>query len=79
MANMFIDPAMRSIFLKNLTHDDFRHLGEGHVVYVRPVHVLGTTHYAMHHADGEQMYIAPTRDRADQLAAENALEVITVH
>jgi hypothetical protein len=79
MANMFIDPAMRSIFLKNLTHDDFRHLGEGHVIYVRPIKLMGATHYAMHHADGEQMHVVPTRDHADQYAAENALEVITVH
>ncbi|HEY1096014.1 MAG TPA: DUF1150 family protein [Alphaproteobacteria bacterium] len=79
MANMFIDPSLRSIFLKNLSHEDFLNLGEGHVVYVRPVRILGSTHYALHHADGEQISVAMTQDHANQMAAEQALEVITVH
>lgn len=79
MANMFIDPSLRSIFLKNLTHEDFLNLGEGHVAYVRPIRILGSTHYAVHAADGQQMTVAMTQDHADQLAAEHSLEVITVH
>ena len=79
MANMFIDPAHRTQFLKNLTHDDFKALGDGHVAYVRPFLMLGTTHYAVHNADGQPLVIATTQAKAENLAAENELEVITVH
>ena len=79
MANMFIDPAMRNMFLKNLTHEDFKNLGEGHVVYVRPFKALGSTQYALHNADGRQLTITTSLDTANHLAAEHALEVITVH
>jgi hypothetical protein len=79
MANMFIDPAQRNQFLKNLTHDDFKALGDGHVAYVRPFPMLGKTHYAVHNADGEPLVIATTLAKAQDLASENDLEVITVH
>jgi hypothetical protein len=79
MANMFIDPTQRNIFLKTLTDEDFLNLGEGHVAYVRTVKILGSTHYALHHADGEQLVVATTHDAASHLANEHALEIITVH
>ncbi len=79
MANMFIDPTQRNDFLKNLTHNDFRNLGDGHVAYVRPFNMLGTIHYAVHNADGQPLVIATTQAKAEHLAAENELEVITVH
>ena len=79
MANMFIDPAQRSRFLKNLTHDDFLTLGDGHVAYVRPISMLGATHYAVHNADGAPIVIATTMEKAEHMAAEKDLEVITVH
>lgn len=76
---MFIDPTQRNRFLKGLTLDDFRALGDGHVAYVRPVNMLGTIHYAVHSADGAPIVLATSLEKAENLAAEQDLEVITVH
>jgi hypothetical protein len=79
MANMFIDPTVRKSLLRNLTHDDFRQLGEGHVAYVRPILMMGQKHYAIHDADGSPVAVATTLDKAEHMALEKDLELITVH
>lgn len=76
---MFIDPTFRNHFLKNLTHDDFRELGEGQVAYVRPISLLGLTQYTVHGASGAELMTVPSLAHVNLVAAEKQLEVITVH
>lgn len=65
--------------LKSLSPADFLDLGRHEFVYVRPVTHEGEKVYGVHDANGDALFMHPSRDGAMTLARQNNLYPFTVH
>ena len=64
--------------LKNLSPVDFLNLGQSEFVYVRPVQHDGKTVFAVHGANGDNLFTHETRDGAIITARQNNLYPLTL-
>ena len=62
-----------------MTSRAFLALGSMHVAYIKPVTVDGSTAYAIHAADGQELGVFGERDVAFVAARQNDLEPVSVH
>lgn len=65
--------------LKTLSHADFLNLGRHEFVYVRPVDHEGQKVFGVHDANGDTLFIHPSKDAAMALARQNNLHPFTLH
>ncbi|MCH7943463.1 MAG: DUF1150 family protein [Proteobacteria bacterium] len=62
-----------------MTSRAFLALGSMHVAYIKPVTIDGSTAYAIHAADGQELGVFGERDVAFVAARQNDLEPVSVH
>ena len=62
-----------------MTSRAFLALGSMHVAYIKPVTVDGSTAFAIHAADGQELAIFDEREVAFVAARQNDLEPLSVH
>ncbi len=62
-----------------MTSSAFLALGSMHVAYIKPVTVDGSTAYAIHAADGQELAVFDQREVAFVAARQNDLEPLSVH
>lgn len=65
--------------LENLTSQDFRNFGVGHIAYINPGHFNGKDFYTVYAADGKRLYTADTLQDAIHLSRQDDLEPVTIH
>ncbi len=65
--------------LKNISAQDFLGLGVHDIAYIRPVDVNGTTHYAIHAADGTPLSVMEDKNTAMGTIFQNDLDAVTLH
>ncbi len=65
--------------IRDLSAEQFAHLGVPHVAYFKPVMLQGVRAYAIHAADGTPMAMAADREIAIEVVLENDLQPIWVH
>lgn len=66
-------------FLRSLTENDFRRLGDEAVAYIREIEFQGKTHYAVTNAEGHALSLAPNMDVAINAIQSGDLEPVTLH
>ncbi len=62
-----------------MTSKAFLALGSMHVAYIKSVTVDGSTAYAIHAADGQELAVFGEREIAFVAARQNDLEPVSVH
>ena len=65
--------------LKSLSPADFLNLGRHEFVYVRPMTHEGEQVYGVHDANGDTLFVHPSKDAALTLARQNNLHPFTLH
>jgi hypothetical protein len=65
--------------LRRMTTEQLRHLGAGHVVYVRRGRRESDPAFVLHGADGIPLSAVDTVDAAVEAAADCGLTFVTVH
>lgn len=67
-----------SHYLKNLSAQDFLNLGQSHIAYVRQAQLDGKTVYAVHEANGKNLFVHESLPMAVTIARQRDLEPVTV-
>ena len=62
-----------------MSAQDFAQWGFEHVAYIKPVEINGGTKFAVYAANGQQLGIMETSDKALAAIIQNDLEPLSVH
>lgn len=65
--------------LRQISNQDFATFGLGHVAYIRPVEVEGSTAFSVHAADGTPLSVMADRETAFAAVLQNDMEPVSVH
>lgn len=75
---MLIKNNEERLFLEQLSHEDFLHVGLNQVAYVKPVDGMAKNSYAVHAADGTQISVMESYDTAIAAVRFNDLHLATL-
>ena len=65
-------------YLRAISQREFQALGNGHVVYIKPVTIMNRQAYALHAADGTAITLTDSSEAAWALALQNDLDPVTL-
>ncbi len=75
---MLIKNDEERLFLEQLSHEDFLHIGLNQVAYVKPTKGANRQSYAVHAADGTQISVMESYDTAIAAVRFNDLHLATL-
>ncbi|PCJ97805.1 MAG: hypothetical protein COA45_08945 [Zetaproteobacteria bacterium] len=73
-----INSEIRTV-LKNLSAQDFKDFGLKQIAYIRVIDKDDNTIYSIHSANGKEISVMDTLDKAILTTRKNDLEPVTVH
>ncbi len=68
-----------TVTMRAMTPADFAALGAQQVAYVKPVEANGKPAYAIHSADGTQLLVVESLEKAFAVVRQNDLEPVAAH